>query len=393
GDGVPDDGLASLQIGLWDIPGALNVEIGSILLKPINSTPDGTMLEFNSNIARRAWRWGAFNDIAADITLDNNIVLDIAPAEAGDTPGTVSGGMGTAWTERELDGDAEDYEIVVKAKLGENNEATAFNVVLFDNDGLVEIASWDPRELEQEAEEFQFQFSTEELTEDGFVEIRQSLTDPGPTYRQKIGASLFDGDGEVNLGLYGIQIQTVYNSVDRLNLEVESIRVVDTRFVVNSDPCDVNEDGTCDVADIDALTTAIVSLDTDAKFDLNNDGSVNNADLVAMVVGELNTYIGDANLDGEFSSSDFVFVFGASKYETGQVASWAEGDWNGDQKFNTSDFVAAFSDGGYEKGPRPAAVPEPSSILLVLVGFVSMAVTDAEKSYARNVHFLPARSR
>jgi hypothetical protein len=86
------------------------------------------------------------------------------------------------------------------------------------------------------------------------------------------------------------------------------------------------------------------------------------------------TYFGDANLDGEFSSSDLVAVFQAGQYETGQPAGWGNGDWNGDGLFNSSDFVTAFDAGGYEKGPRAAmsAVPEPSSTLLTLFAVAAL---------------------
>ena len=78
-------------------------------------------------------------------------------------------------------------------------------------------------------------------------------------------------------------------------------------------------------------------------------------------------WIGDANMDGEFNSGDFVAVFQAGKYETGEIAAWSQGDWNGDRVFDSGDFVAAFQDGGYEMGPRSitAAVPEPSGCLFV----------------------------
>ena len=78
------------------------------------------------------------------------------------------------------------------------------------------------------------------------------------------------------------------------------------------------------------------------------------------------TWIGDSNFDGEFSSADFVVVFGAGLYESGKDAQWESGDWEGDGKFDSSDFVAAFSDGGYEKRPVGVnAVPEPSGLPLV----------------------------
>jgi hypothetical protein len=85
-----------------------------------------------------------------------------------------------------------------------------------------------------------------------------------------------------------------------------------------------------------------------------------------------NTYFGDSNLDGEFSSADFVTVFAAGKYETGAEAGWDAGDWNGDMIFDSSDFVTAFSGGGYELGPRAAvaSVPEPISLLAVTLPLV-----------------------
>ena len=86
------------------------------------------------------------------------------------------------------------------------------------------------------------------------------------------------------------------------------------------------------------------------------------------------TYVGDANLDGSFDSTDFVSVFVAGLYETGQAAGWGAGDWDGDGLFDSSDFVAAFVDGGYEAGPRQVlAVPEPSSVVLLLLGLVAFA--------------------
>jgi hypothetical protein len=81
------------------------------------------------------------------------------------------------------------------------------------------------------------------------------------------------------------------------------------------------------------------------------------------------TWIGDADLNGEFSSADFVKVFIAGKYEQNSDAGWDEGDWTGDRRFNSSDFVSAFIDGGYEKGtlPSAAAVPEPASWMLLTI--------------------------
>jgi hypothetical protein len=83
---------------------------------------------------------------------------------------------------------------------------------------------------------------------------------------------------------------------------------------------------------------------------------------------------GDANLDGEFNSSDLVEVFQRGKYELDIDAGWAEGDWNGDRRFDSGDMVAAFQDGGYEVGALAAvsAVPEPSCGLLLAIAVIGI---------------------
>ena len=90
----------------------------------------------------------------------------------------------------------------------------------------------------------------------------------------------------------------------------------------------------------------------------------------------LNTWIGDSNWDGQFNSADFVVVFGAGEYEDAAEdnSTWETGDWNGDKDFNSSDLVFAFTDGGYEMGARAAvaAVPEPGSLLMLVVGLMAL---------------------
>lgn len=118
-------------------------------------------------------------------------------------------------------------------------------------------------------------------------------------------------------------------------------------------------------------------------LDRLNDGSLTGDERLAYVHDVLGTWMGDSNWmddsDREFNSSDLVVVFSAGQYETGGAAGWEEGDWNGDMVFNSSDLVTAFSDGGYERGPfqAPAAVPEPSSIVLLLIG--SLLIVRSQK--------------
>ena len=139
-------------------------------------------------------------------------------------------------------------------------------------------------------------------------------------------------------------------------------------------PGDFNNDGLLTVIDVDLLSENVQAGTHDAQFDLTADNLVNFDDMEAWVQDLKNTWFGDADLNGEFNTTDLVNVFQAGKFETGQPATWATGDWDADGLFSTADFVEAFQDGGFEKGPRDQvqAVPEPSAF--VLLGFAVLAI-------------------
>ena len=137
------------------------------------------------------------------------------------------------------------------------------------------------------------------------------------------------------------------------------------------EPGDFNSDGVLDGLDLDAMVPGLAG--NDLAFDLNADGQTDFDDRLFWLKSLRGTWVGDSNLDGEFSSTDFVQVFQAGLFENPEApATWGEGDWNGDGLFNSGDFVAAFQDGGFENGPLPAAVPEPSSIILMLLGSLAL---------------------
>lgn len=135
---------------------------------------------------------------------------------------------------------------------------------------------------------------------------------------------------------------------------------------------DFNGNGMLDAGDLDEMANGMMT--NDPKYDLNGDGNSDIADRRIWVNDLKKSYMGDANLDGEFNSSDLVTVFTSGRFETGLEATWSEGDWTGDKLFNSSDFVEAFQGGGYELGPRNAvaSVPEPSSLVLLLLGLLSL---------------------
>jgi hypothetical protein len=143
------------------------------------------------------------------------------------------------------------------------------------------------------------------------------------------------------------------------------------------EPGDFNGDGSLDIADLDDLTGQSASGADNPKYDLNNDQSVDAGDINVWVKDLVNSWIGDANLNGEFNSSDLVTVLASGTYETGIPSVWSSGDFNGDGRTNSSDLVSALADGGYEQGPRAtgvSAVPEPGSLTLVALGLLAVLV-------------------
>lgn len=140
--------------------------------------------------------------------------------------------------------------------------------------------------------------------------------------------------------------------------------------------CDLNADSVCDALDIDELTVAVRTSRFADRFDLDDNGTVDDEDRTVWVNQLKRTYFGDANLDGEFGSTDLVITFSSGTYEDDVLGNsgWSDGDWDGDGDFTSSDLVKAFSTGAYEGGPRSgiaAAVPEPQLTLL----FSSSALT------------------
>lgn len=90
---------------------------------------------------------------------------------------------------------------------------------------------------------------------------------------------------------------------------------------------------------------------------------------------------GDANADSSFDQLDLVQVLQAGKYLTGDPVTWGEGDWNNDGVFDQLDVIAAAETGLYMTGPYAmsspefAAVPEPSTLVLMLMAAMVAGVS------------------
>jgi hypothetical protein len=186
----------------------------------------------------------------------------------------------------------------------------------------------------------------------------------GPRHDDRIaaGGPMHFFDGHINEA-------RIYNKV----LTLEEIAAVFAMGVGANGDFDGN--GAYELTDIDMLTAHVIAGTGGGAFDLDDNSAVENEDRRIWVEEVKNTWFGDANLDLEFNSGDMVGVFVRGKYETGEDASWEDGDWNGDGTFGSGDMVTAFVGGGYEKGKRPAVanVPEPSTVILLALGWMAAA--------------------
>ena len=119
---------------------------------------------------------------------------------------------------------------------------------------------------------------------------------------------------------------------------------------------DFDGSGVWDARDIDLLSEAVREKSNDLRFDISRDGIIGEEDRRVWVEVVMQTYFGDANLDGAFDSIDAVGVFATGQYEDQVPANsgWAQGDFDGDHEFTAADFTLAMQTGAYEKGKRVA---------------------------------------
>jgi hypothetical protein len=137
---------------------------------------------------------------------------------------------------------------------------------------------------------------------------------------------------------------------------------------------DFNGNRVLDLPDIDLLTGESATGNHPEAYDLTGDGQVNEADVTYWVSELFGSYQGDMNLDLVFTSADLVSMLALGTYESDQPTTWSAGDFNGDGRTNSGDLVTALAGGGYEQGPRQAtaAVPEPATAVLLLIGSIAM---------------------
>lgn len=161
-----------------------------------------------------------------------------------------------------------------------------------------------------------------------------------------------DNDGDLDLAL-----------VD----ELDNLVIISRNEGTHVAPGDFDADGDLDEVDIDDLVQAIVEMDKTLIYDLNGDGVVEHADLIAWLAlgGAANLpdgssyMLGDANLDGTVDGRDFLAW---SNHKFTAAAAWTSADFNASGYVDGADFLL------WNRNKFPASdaspVPEPTTILL-----------------------------
>jgi hypothetical protein len=171
-------------------------------------------------------------------------------------------------------------------------------------------------------------------------------------------------------------IENVFDDLEGVELEAHYADDASLRLYLRGD---FTHAGSVTVKDIDLLSSEtanpFIEVPDRLRMDLNRDGVLDLLDHQVLVEDVMHATYGDANPDGEFNSGHLVAVLASGTYEMDVDSVWSTGDFNGDARTNSSDLVVALAGGGYEAGPlaaTAAAVPEPSGLVLGLLGLVAM---------------------
>lgn len=141
---------------------------------------------------------------------------------------------------------------------------------------------------------------------------------------------------------------------------------------------DLDDSGNLDANDIDVLSAALIDGTIDLRFDLDSDGLVDQGDYTTMVVGVMQTFLGDANLDRRVDFADFILL--AENF--GRDGGWATGDFNGTLNTDFTDFLILAQSFGQSSGTRAVALPEPNGSGL-LIWPVILLVTQRRRQRTR----------
>ena len=193
------------------------------------------------------------------------------------------------------------------------------------------------------------------------------------------GIGFTDAAAGIDFAADGFQDDVrLYNRV----LTMEELEIVRLENLVTRIRCDFDGDSACDITDIDLLGKEIIAGTNNSDFDLTSDGLVNLADQDEWrsIAAEKNGYAapylnGDADLDGAVIVGDLNAV-GRNWRAMPAEQPWSNGDFNADEIVDSGDLnlLALNWQQSIPAAATGAAVPEPSSLVLLMVAGFALIV-------------------
>lgn len=144
--------------------------------------------------------------------------------------------------------------------------------------------------------------------------------------------------------------------------------------------CDIDGDSVCGVGDLNIINGAIQDGGNDSRFDLNSDGVVDVGDRDDFL-RQIESLPGDATLSGVSDAADLNAI-GTNWLTNHGSPSWEKGDFNGDGITDANDlntlgiwWQKTAEDFAAAEGAAASAVPEPSSIVMLVLSMLCLAAT------------------
>ena len=345
-------------------------------------------LDFRKRFTRERTSWRRLDDGSDQGTAWREIDFDDSSWASGRVP--VGYGEGDETTQASFGDDANDKHVTTyfrdtfTASADDNYEGLRLRLV-FDDGAVVYLNGQEVVRLNMPAGDVSFDtgaLTRKTIREDDFVEVvipTDHLVDGTNVFAVEVH-QFIDEDGKVrdddlsfDASLYGgVPVEEpveVYYTTDGTDprLPGGEIAATATRFEtgfqlaadtevwvrakvgdawgvlrkskweIQKDIGDLNGDQILSAEDIDTLAAAIRDNSIDARFDLNQDGTLDESDLHYIVESIFRTQAGDTDLDGDVDFADFLTLsgnFGEAK------SGWSEGNFGTDTVVDFADFLA-----------------------------------------------------
>lgn len=134
--------------------------------------------------------------------------------------------------------------------------------------------------------------------------------------------------------------------------------------------CDLDGDGQCDLVDIEMLVDEIGSGGPAVEADITTWLTDASSSANPYLGGTKTFKLGDADLDGDVDSIDLGLLL--NNFNSTTNLDWMQGNMNGDGAIDSLDLGLLLNNFNFTSATSAAAVPEPSSLSLVLLAMLGV---------------------